>query len=1013
MLGPSPPNASTHAPALAGSRSALGYSDLVASMESKVPPTADMQTEALLDRLGQHIPVEAVAKIPRLLTDLPDPVGALQRLIDFYRRLPWDPGPADYGGQSIYALLTAFGNSRYLSNVLQNSPDLLAWALAPENLERTIPVGELRSDLGTFRALASDEQAALLLARFKRKHLLRIAMRDLLAAAPLADIALELSNLADVTIQGAHDHIRQQLVGRFGRPLCTTDSGQILCNFAVFAMGKLGGSELNYSSDIDLMYLHTGNGRTAGPVTTSNEDFTKQLALRLTNLLSMTTSEGFIYRVDLRLRPEGNAGELVMPMPAAVHYYFNRARDWELQMLIKARPVAGDLGLGRQFLRIVMPQVYRTTTDFSQVEKLSETRDRIQRQRRQSGRGTVDVKLDPGGIRDVEFLVQCLQRLYGGQDRFLRSGGTMYALHRLREKAYLETKDYGKLFNAYTYLRKVEHRLQLVDNRQTHELPRSEAAEQRVAIQMGEGGGSGSVAALHARIESHRKAVSEIYHRVIGSQRAPAPRPRSKAAVGSGPADAEDEIRAAPVASAVWRAHLPQLHRVSPTVAQEFDSVILRWGNRPLEQFLDRVVDSPGVIKTLDAQPQLVPHIGEIMEYSPYLATYLVRFPEDVAMVAAAESNPGDPQGGANSVPGLVKPDLDAALDPGLDPGKAVSVLRKYFRRRMFAIQTRSICLGESVFDTLSALSTLADRIVRAAHELAIREVSGGADEEINGSSALRIIALGRLGMREFDLGSDADLVFVIPDSEAERRQMWMQVAKRVTGIISSYTADGQMFTVDPRLRPRGRDGELVQTEGQYLRYFKDGAESWEALTYMKARSIAGNADRGKEFLAKLQEVLWQRFAPRKDLASLLVRMRDRLEVEQGESRPLRSGPGGYYDIDFILLYWRLLHAGSFYESLNTPERIEIIRETEPANVQDLDTLLTATTVLRSLDHAVRVNKGVSSSALPPTEWRRRLLQELISRWIPDELAEQPLQGLIETTMGSVRDVFRRAFLAA
>ena len=338
-------------------------------MESDVGPATDKRVGPLLDGLRKHVPAEAADKVPQLLRDLPDPVGALQRLIDFYRRLPRQPRPADYSGKSIYALLTAFGNSRYLSNLLQNSPDLLEWVLDPENLERTIPAGELRSDLGSFWVRYSDEDAALLLARFKRKHMLRIAMRDLLAVAPLADIALDLSNLADVTIQGAHDHIRHQLVHRFGRPLCETESGQILCNFAVFAMGKLGGSELNYSSDIDLMYIHTGNGLTTGPVFTSNDDFTKQLALRLTNLLSMTTSAGFIYRVDLRLRPEGNAGELVVPLSSAVHYYFNRARDWELQMLLKARPVAGDISLGRQFLEIVTPRIYRTTTDFSQIDE--------------------------------------------------------------------------------------------------------------------------------------------------------------------------------------------------------------------------------------------------------------------------------------------------------------------------------------------------------------------------------------------------------------------------------------------------------------------------------------------------------------------------------------------------------------------------------------------------------------------------------------------------------------------
>ncbi len=969
----------------------------------------DARTEAriasLLDTLRQRVPATAADKVPPLLAALPDPLAALQRLVDFYRQLPWEPRPADFAGRAIDALLTVFGNSRYLSNVLLSSPRLLAWVLDPENLERTIPTGELRSDLGSFAARATDAEVAPALARFKRKHMLRIAMRDLLRVAPLADIALELSNLADVTIQGAHDHIRQQLVHRFGRPLCEVESGQILCNFVVFAMGKLGGSELNYSSDIDLVYIHTGNGETAGPVVTSNQDFTRQLALRLTNLLSSTTPDGFIYRVDLRLRPEGSAGELVIPLSSAVHYYFNRARDWELQMLLKARPVAGDVRLGRKFLETITPQIYRTTTDFSQIEKISETRDRMQKQRRNRGKA-LDVKLDPGGIRDVEFLVQCLQRLYGGQGRFLRSGGTMYALHRLKERGYLAPRDYGRLFNAYTYMRKIEHLLQLAENRQTHELPRGDDAMRRLAIQMGVRPRADAAQVFLAQIQERRKAVSEIYHRVIRSQR---PEP---AAVAVAPGSPDEGASVVPVASSVWRAHLPQIRRHSEALADEFDTLLLRWGNRALAQFLGRIVVMPEVLKELSEKPELIPDIGELMEYSSYFASYLLQFPGDVGVIAAPAGRAAEASA-ANGGPRSMHPGIELLLEPGAAPHEAVSGLRRFFRHRMLAIQTRSICRGEDVFATLSASSDLAEWILRAAHVLAVREVAADAGEEVDPFSALRIIALGRLGMREFDLGSDADLVFVIPDSESGRAQFWTDVAKRVIGIVSSYSADGQMFTIDPRLRPLGRDGDLVQTEGRFLAYFSGEAESWEALTYMKARTIAGDTDAGKAFLARLQEVLWRHFAHRDDLAALLVRMRDRLEAEQGESKPLRSGPGGYYDIDFVLLYWRLLHAESFYESLNTPQRIEIIRKTHPAFEADLDALLAATRVFRSLDHGGRVSKGASAHALPPTEWQRQLLAELMARWLPPETMAQPLPDLVRNTMGSVRAIFNKAFAGA
>lgn len=967
------------------------------------------RTAALMASLRERIPETAAARIPALLDALPDALGALQRLEQFYRQLPWEPKPEDYDGRAIHAALTAFGNSRYLSNMLLNSPGLLRWVLARENLDHSIPAGELRADLGSIAANASDEDVALVIVRFKRKHMVRIAMRDLLAVAPLAEIALELSNLADVSIQAAHDHIRQQLVQRFGRPLCQTETGQIHCNFAVVALGKLGGSELNYSSDIDLMYIHTGDGHTAGPVVTTNKDFTDQLAKRLTGLLSVMTPEGFSYRVDLRLRPEGNAGELVAPVSGATQYYFKRARDWELQMLLKARPVAGDIRLGRTFLDIVTPQIYRTSTDFSQIDRLAETRDRIQQQKRSRNRRSLDVKLDPGGIRDIEFLVQCLQRLHGGQDRFLRSGGTMYALHRLREKGYLDSRQYGALFNAYRYLRRVEHHLQLVDNRQTHELPHDEAGLRFLAAQMGARQQPDMGAQVKTEIEAHFNAVSEIYERVIPSQRPAPAKPAPKVSPAS--SAAEEERVDAPVASSVWRKRLPEIKRFSVPLAAKFGDLNLRWGNRALESFLDRIVALPSVMETLGSRLDLVPNIGELMEFSPHFAEYLARFPEDVAVMSAQEGD-ARPNGSARSArpASAMHPALAGILSADMEPEETAGKMRRFFRRRMLAIQAGSICDREDVFSTLLGASDLAEWILQGAYALALRETAQLANEPVESPDAMRIIALGRLGMREFDLGSDADIVFVIPDGESKRLALWTQVANRVIDIVISYTADGQMFSVDPRLRPLGRDGELVQTERQFLNYFGDRAESWEALTYMKARTVAGDPESGKQFLVRLQQVLWQQFAQREELRALLLRMRSRLETEQGEAKPLKSGHGGYYDIDFILLYWRLIRAESFYKSLNTPQRIEIIRETDPSRTDDLGVLLKATTVFRALDHGVRLSKGTSSHDLPPTEWQRELLAGLVSRWLPEDVRDVPLAELLAASRDSVRSVFNSAF---
>ena len=961
------------------------------SIDERVPP--------LLNGLSVHLSDRAIARIPRFLDSLPDPVGALQRLQQFCEQTTPSARPEDFDGKAVYAALTVFSNSRYLSNLVLAQPELLRWSLEPANLERSIIAGELRSEIGSFYADAADEAVALQLALLKRRHMLRIAMRDLLGFAPLAETARDLSSLADALIQAAHDHIRQQLVRRFGRPLCDARTGQIMCGFAVVALGKLGGAELNYSSDIDLMYVHTGDGHTQGPVVTTNQDFTVKLAKRLTGLLSMVTPEGFSYRIDLRLRPEGNAGELVIPLSAAAHYYFQRARDWELQMLLKARPVAGDLKLGRLFLNVVTPRIYQTTTDFSQIETLAVTRGRIQKARKSRPAAALDVKLDPGGIRDIEFLVQCLQRLHGGQDKFLRSGGTMYALHRLREKGYLADGDYSMLFRSYRFLRTVEHRLQLANNQQTHQLPTNEEAACRVAIQMGKGRSPEAPEALREDIQDCCRSVSEIYDRVIRGQRAPTAAPKAKVERTSRP-QIDPSDRAKPVASSVWRIHLPRLQQFSAPLAEAFEHVNLRWGNRMLEQLLERIIGMPSVLEVLSKNLHAVPRIAQLADYSSHFGGYLLRFPGDIAVIA------GD--GGATAEP--MPRSLDQIMEVEQDPDDTAAALRHFYRRQMLSIQTRSICDGVDVFATLSDSSDLAEGIMRAAHALATREAVTQKSEAIDPARAIRVIALGRLGMREFDFGSDADVAFVIPDTEAPRIRLWTQVANRIIDIISSYTADGQMFTIDARLRPLGRDGDLVQTEGQFLSYFSDKAESWEAITYMKARNVAGDPGAGTEFLAKLQDVLWQRFSREVGFAELLLQMRMRLEAEQGEAKPLKSGAGGYYDIDFILLYWRLRHAESFFESLNTPQRIEIIRETDPSFGPELDTLLHATQVLRSLDHGVRVSSGSSAHDLPPTEWQRELLGELVSRWLPSDVAGGSLSEIVDATRKQVREVFGMAF---
>ncbi len=941
-----------------------------------------------LDKIAARLLAPDLGALRQLLKQSPDPDAALDRLERFLGLGDEAVEAVRGSARRLHAALTVFGFSAFLTDVISKRPQLLAWALEPVRLYRVLSAEEMRTDLAWIDPAVTDEKAALVLARFRNMQILRIALRDLLGVAELGEVTLELSNLADALLEGAHDHVCSQLAQRFGRPLLRAGEANIEGRFVALALGKLGGRELNYSSDIDLLYLHTGDGITAGPVTIPNHDFYQQLATRLTGLLSRTTAEGFCYRVDLRLRPEGAAGELVCSLDAAVAYYSSRARDWELQMLIKARPAAGDLKLGAALLSMVRPRIYSTTTDFSLIERVSESRDRIQEQRRRLGRDdAVDVKLAPGGIRDIEFLAQCLQRLHGGKDSFVRSGGTLFALHRLHEKGYLSSSDYGSLSAAYQFLRTCEHRLQLLDNRQTHRTPR-EPAQLRL-LERRLQGSSYSLASsdpLPVQLEAHLSQVKEIYQRIIRSQPGPEeeiePSPSSRAPSPTGELGRNR------------RSHLRQIELARPRLAAALGELPIRRGAKLFGHLLETLVHRDDALSLLDGSPALVVMLGDLVECSPYLAEQILRHPDDLALLAP-------------SADGAAGPEPERERDPTASYVDQSMRLRRTFRQRMLAILADSIHQGRPVFNTLAQTSELAERVVREAYAIAMEATVAEQGLSEPPPGRMQVIALGRLGMREFDLGSDADAAFVIPDDEAGRGRFWNAFVAKLIEILSSYTAEGRIFSVDARLRPGGRDGDLVQTETAFETYFAKRAEAWESLSYMKARTVAGDLDRGRELLRRIQLLGWERFGRSKELAKLLREMRAKLEAEQGRANPLKAGAGGYYDLDFVLLYLRLRDAGVFFEYLSTPQRIEIVRASGGVDGGQAERLHAYAVFFRAFDHAIRAATGRPSATLPASLALQDTVIELLGRWGAIRPASQPLTAIADEVRRGTRDLYR------
>ena len=323
------------------------------------------------------------------------------------------------------------------------------------------------------------------------------------------------------------------------------------------------------------------------------------------------------------------------------------------------------------------------------------------------------------------------------------------------------------------------------------------------------------------------------------------------------------------------------------------------------------------------------------------------------------------------------------------------------------------MCLRVPVFDTLEVTSDLADAAIAGCYRMAVEQIAAThppAASLYQPKEQLMVVTLGRLGMREFDLASDADLVFVLADEDHEEQLFWTRVAERMIDLITAYTGAGMMFTVDTRLRPNGTAGALVQSEASYLDYFAKSAEAWEGIAHLKSRAVAGDTERATRFLNELQRVDWRRWGQSGRSKKDLKQMRVRLEKEQGPTHPLKAGVGGFYDIDFSLLYLRLRGAGIFYRVLNTPERINIIEAMGHLERADAEFLRDAATFYRSVDHGLRVSSGHAEASLPNSGARLEVLTGLVHRWTPDHLNQEPLKVELAKIQSRTRAIFDRLF---
>ncbi len=1001
------------------------------SAESPQPVANFLDVRYAMDalaRLKAMLSPELATSLPGLISEAPDPDAALI----LFERLVNESSPEvvrlieRHRFLAHYAILI-FGYSRFLGETLIQNTDLLNSLVRENTLDRSFSREDFHEALARFRSRSFETDLALLLARFKKREYIRIVLRDVLKIGTLAETTAEISALADVLIGEALREAESDLQGRYGFPQHLDGEDRVVPTpFSVLSFGKLGGNELNYSSDVDLMYVFgDGNEPPGSPI--CNREYFVRLAQRTTEILSRVTREGAVFRIDMRLRPQGNEGELAISLAHALRYYTSSAEDWECQALIKVRYTAGDPTLAREFIRGVQGHVYvdevaelsedratqgplspsglpyespssvpATRLNFAAIETALESRQKMlpgMRDRAHPDGRRIDVKMDRGGIRDIEFLVQCLQRVYGGRERWLRSGGSLFSLQKLHDKGHLTSKEFHDLTEAYEFLRHLEHRLQLREGQQTHRLPESEVEldilRRSMATLVPEGIKAGDFVEF---VRLKMAAVLEIYQRIIHHQQAqrlqeaPAVEFRLSSGDERGSLEQTNQqiLRRLAVDSPLLREIAGREELSSPA-------------RKNLFRFLSATFTSSERYSTLLRYAATVEQALGLFDMSEFLAEILVRHPEEIATLDGIEEVNArigsgylfdSPLGRADAVG---DPVFAYLANSSTSYGERLSLLRQHYRHRVFASSARDLKEFRQVYESMGTNSAAAEDAIAAAFGI------------VGQPSGLAVMALGRLGSGEFDVLSDADLLFV-GDKDIDRKQL-MRNAERLVHALAAYTRDGMVLPVDTRLRPRGDQGDLVVTVQQLENYFAQEALPWEALTFTKLRFLTGDRMVGAEAVAATSR-LFERFAGDTTFPDRVREMRVRQQAAGGAEKNFKSAAGGIYDIDFLSSYLLVRH--------RVPDKLGTLRDRlwrlSAAGLlgkSDAAALDHAAELMRTAEHAVRLALGRARKWLPATEHARESTERLTAGILRREFSHGLEQELVQT-MELVRSIFDR-----
>jgi len=872
--------------------------------------------------------------------------------------------------------------SPFVERLTSRYPDLLEEC----SYEGQWQQGELYSRVYSDVIQAEDDAELFKALRTQRNWMMgRIALRDLTKRAVLEETIAATSELADALVSASLDWYYARFCERYGVPI-GQESGEPQ-RLIVIGMGKLGGQELNFSSDVDLIFTYPEGGSTEGAnKSISNEQFFIRLGQALNKSLVEVTNDGFVYRVDMRLRPFGDAGPLAVNFASLEHYYEIHGRAWERYALVKARVMAGDKKQGEELFNILRPFVYRRYIDFSAMESLRELKFMIAEQVAKKGMQE-NVKLGAGGIREIEFIAQAFQLVHGGRDKELQSRSLLPTLEALREKAFIEDEIYTRLVEAYRFLRTAENRLQMWGDQQTHDLPNDDKQRHLLACSVG----FEDYDAFYQALNIHRDFVESQFKAVFAQEEECAVRDdmagfwlsdfddvqllESKglsADLVLGVQKALSDFKTSRQVQTLSKDGLERLDETMPFVLKSVihSGLRLETLHRVLA-VIESITKRSVYLVLIKENPDALKHLVALCDVSAWLSEMLVKYPALLDQLLDERELYAPLDAKALDV------EATALLEyAGMDEELFMDKLRQWRHAQVFKVAAADVTGQLPVMKVSDYLTWIAEAVLNVAVEFAWRFMQkrsglpGGLPADVVRYPFL-ILGYGKLGGIELGYGSDLDIVFLYEGVKSGEQTVnpggksldnaiyFIRMGQRVISILSTVMPSGRLYEVDTRLRPNGNSGMLVTDFASFTQYIENKAWNWEHQALVRARAVTGDSQGiaayesfRKKFLQQERDIS----LVRTEVVDMRSKMQESLDKSSDTVFDLKQGSGGIVDIEFMMQFLVLSYANKYPDFTSYTDNVRILEEVAKTGLlseSEVESLTHAYKTYRSKYHRV------------------------------------------------------------